>query len=160
MLYFLGMAKHKQINEENMFKLYFEYDGNVNAMLEDENCLITNYPNLYNYCKSHSFKERLEDIKKRAKEMTNEQLAGALVIKRVEIIAIVRGVFVKYAQKLEAMKKVEDIDITMQDVERAYKIFKTEIGEATEINRHEFSGMLTGENIYDYFLRKAKARKN
>lgn len=155
----------KNPNIEEVFKLYFEYDGNMHAMLEDKRCFTKDYHNLYDFCQRNGFKERLEKIQEKAREMTNEQLASALVIKRKEIIALVRGIVVKFAEKLGKMGKQQDgtqgeaIDLNVADLERAYRIFKTELGEASEISRHEFSGMLSGENIYDYFLRKAEERK-
>lgn len=162
------MADHETAKEEEMFKLYFELDGNIHAMLSDTRCFFKTYVGLYEFCGRHKFKERLDGIRTRAREMTNEELSAALVIKRKEIIAIARAVFAKYAEQLSPTRKErlsdgtvievpnERMTVTSSDVLVAYKIFKTEMSEAQEINRHEFSTTLKGENIFEHFQKRAR----
>lgn len=162
------MAIQNRQNPEEIFKLYFELDGNIHAMSVDSRCPIKIYSYLYGFCEKHGFKERLGKIQERAREMTNEELSAALVIKRKEIIAIARAVFAKYAEQLSPTRKErlpdgtvievpnERMTVTSSDVFTAYKIFKIEMSEATEINRHEFSMTLKGENIFEHFLKRAE----
>ena len=96
----------------------------------------------------------MTEIRESAKEQTNEELSSQLVIKRKEIIAICRGIFAKYANQLT--DKESKMEVSASDMNIAYRIFKTEMGEATEISRHEFSSTLKGENIFKHFLKRAK----
>jgi len=148
------MAKH---DPEKLFALYFEYDGNVHAMLKDERCPIRTYSQLYGLCSKNGFAERLADIQQRAREQTNEELASQLVIKRKEIIAICRAIFVRYAKQLR--DEEHPMKVTAKDLNTAYKIFKTEMGEAAEISRHEFSSVLKTGELFDYILKQAKEEK-
>lgn len=161
------MTIQNRQNPEEIFKLYVELDGNIHAMCVDSRCPIKVYSYLYNFCNKHEFKARLAKIHERARELTNEEIAQQLVIKRKEMIAICRAIFAKYAEQLSPTRKIqkpdgtieeipnERIRVTSSDVALAYKIFKAEIGEAKEINQQEFSATLKGKNIFEHFQKRA-----
>ena len=149
------MTQRTEEDKEKIFKLYLEFDGNIHALLQDKRCGFKTYSVLFRFCEVNHFPERLAEIHQQAKQQTNEELASQLVIKRKEVIAICRAILVKYAARLQPDSK-DPLRIDSRDLTAAYKIFKTEMGEASEISRHEFSSIISGENIFEHFLKRAK----
>lgn len=152
------MVKQNQVPKnsydmEALFKLYFKYNGNVTQMLADEQCSIKHYSQLYTYCQKEGFAERYANVMNDAKERTNQELAAQLVITKAEIAAIAKAVFSRFAYRVNQVrldkkgqpvlgpdgKPIPAFLPNSKDVEVMYKIYKTEMGEASDIIQHEFS---------------------
>ncbi len=146
------------IPERDTLFAYFEkHNGNMLAMTRDIDCPFKAHSQLRYYAKLYFFCERLDEIKrKRAEDVINS-------LKDSKVLAIKRAVELIETRQMPLRKKdgsaVLDAEgnaifVTVQpdhkEVEAAWKIIKTELGEPTQIGKQDVTSK--GEKVSSFVL--------
>lgn len=148
-------APYRALNpkeRDTLFAYYDKHNGNMLAMTRDIDCQFKSYNQLKYYCALYFFCERLDEIRlKRATDV----IAG---LKDSKVLAIKRAVGLIETRQLPLKNKAGDIlldrdgqpifvEITPdhKEIEAAWKIIKTELGEPTQIAKQDITSK--GEKI-------------
>jgi hypothetical protein len=137
---------------DTLFAYYDKHNGNMLAMTRDVDCQFKSYNQLKYYCNTYFFCERLDEIRlKRATKV----IEG---LKDSKILAIQRAVGLIETRQVPLKNTKGDVlldrdgqpifvEITPdhKEVEAAWKIIKTELGEPTQIGKQDLT--TKGEKI-------------
>ncbi len=135
-----------------LFAMYDKHNGNMLAMTRDRECLFKGYNQIRYYADLYNFEPRLEEIRrKRAKEVLDS-------LKDSKILAIRQAVQLIETRQIPLKNKQGDLILDAdgqpmfyalgpdhKEIEMAWKIIKTELGEPTTIGKHDHTSK--GERI-------------
>lgn len=138
--------------KDTLFAYYDKHNGNMLAMTRDIDCPFKAHSQLRYYAKLYFFCERLDEIKrKRAEDVINS-------LKDSKVLAIRRAVGLIETRQVPLKNKVGDLLLDREgqpifveimpdhkEVEAAWKIIKTELGEPTQIAKQDITSK--GEKI-------------
>lgn len=137
---------------DTLFAYFEKHNGNMLAMTRDIDCPFKAHSQLRYYAKLYFFCERLDEIKrKRAHEVIDSlKDSKVLAIKRAVGLVEVRQVPLKNAKgdvllDREGQPIFVEISPDYKEVEAAWKIIKTELGEPTQIGKQDLT--TKGEKI-------------
>ena len=135
-----------------LFAMYDKHNGNMLSMTRDRECLFKGYNQIRYYADLYNFEPRLVEIRrKRAKEVLDS-------LKDSKILAIRQAVQLIETRQIPLKNKQGDLILDAdgqpmfysigpdhKEIEMAWKIIKTELGEPTTIGKHDHTSK--GERI-------------
>lgn len=137
---------------DTLFAYYNKHNGNMLAMTRDHECQFKSYNQLKYYCALYFFCERLDEIRLRRATKVIDSLKDSkiLAIQRAVELIETRQVPLKNAKGDVLLDRDEQpifVEITPnhKEVEAAWKIIKTELGEPTQIAKQDITSK--GERI-------------
>ena len=148
-------APYRALNvkeRDTLFAYFDKHNGNMQAMTRDIDCPFKAHSQLRYYAKLYFFCERLDDLKrKRALDVINS-------LKDSKVLAIQRAVGLIELKQVPLKNKLGDVLLDREgqpifveispdhkEVEAAWKIIKTELGEPTQIAKQDITSK--GEKI-------------
>jgi hypothetical protein len=135
-----------------LFAFYDKHNGNMIAMSRDRECQFKAYSQIKYYCALYHFHERYSQIKlERATKLIDS-------LKNSKILAIQQAVQLIETRQIPLKNKQGDLILDAdgqpmfysvgpdhKEIEMAWKIIKTELGEPTTIGKHDHTSK--GERI-------------
>jgi len=131
---------------DTLFAYYDKHNGNMLAMTRDHECQFKSYNQLKYYCNTYFFSQRLDEIRlKRAREVIDG-------LKDSKILAIKRAVGLIETRQVPLKNTKGDVLLDRdgqpifvelspdhKEIEVAWKIIKTELGEPTQIGKQDIT---------------------
>jgi hypothetical protein len=125
-----------------LIALYDKYNGNLNQMILDKDCLFRSYGQLHTYAHKYGFEDKMIEIKtKRQKDVIDSlQDSKIRAIQNAQRLLSPKHRFVFTKTGLQLFDKegkpliVEDLPY-YKEIKTAWDIIKTELGEPTTISK-------------------------
>lgn len=122
-----------------LIALYDKYNGNVKAMSRDDDCQFKSTGQLFYYKKLYDFQSNLDRF--RAIKVAIYQRNAIQRLSEAKIKVLERVFELLYPKTVKIAVGEDIIDIEKEpnykEIEMAYKIIKTELGEPTTITKNE-----------------------
>ena len=129
---------------DTLYAYYDKHNANVLAMIRDRDCKFRSKNQIYYYRDLYNFHEQfIQNRDKKAKEMLESlRDSKVLAVRRAVELLEEKQLFIKgkdrnYILDVEGLPMIEQINPDHKEIETAWKIIKTELGEPTTIQKQE-----------------------